>query len=97
MMKIKIAIALASLAALSGCFGRDERPQLIKTEYTVVMPDDAYFTCEKVNLPDPDTLKDTQVAQLINDLVKANRVCHNNSVAIKTYLDKAKTTLEERK
>ncbi len=95
-MKNKLLIALAATSiALSGCA---TKPPLVPTkiEYRVVMPEQAYFTCDKVQLPDPATLTDAQVAQLINDLVKANRTCANNMNAIKQYLNAAEKVLEER-
>jgi hypothetical protein len=95
-MKSKMIVALVGLAMLSACKTFNEKPPIIRTEYKVVTPDEAYYTCDKVMLPDPDTLTDARVAQLINDLVKANRVCHNNMNAIKKYLDEAKKTLESR-
>lgn len=94
-MKSKLLIVLSAFA-LTGCLGSGQHVQPIKTEYKVVMPEEKYFTCDEVNLPDPATMNDAQVAQLINDLVKANRICHNNSQAIHDYLTKAKNELENR-
>ena len=95
-MKNKLLIILSSFA-LSGCLGSGQHIQPIKTEYKVVMPESKYFTCNEVALPDPKTLTDSQVALLINDLVKANKICHNNSVAIHDYLTSAQKELETRK
>jgi hypothetical protein len=79
----------------SGC-GTSHIPP-VKTEYKVVMPEDKYFSgCDVIALPDPKTLTNTQVAQLITDLVTTNRICHNNNEAIREFLEKAKTELETR-
>jgi hypothetical protein len=96
-MKNKLLIALLALS-LSACMGSGQHIQPIKTEYKVVMPEEKYFSgCDVVSLPDPSTLTDVQVAMLINDLVKTNRICHNNNQAIHDYLTKAKKELEARK
>lgn len=95
-MKTKLMIALcAASLAVSGCAHNPLSPT--KTELVVARPDAIYFTCEKVSLPDPSGLTDVQIAQLINDLVKANRICANNMSAIKQYLDAAQQVLEKRK
>jgi hypothetical protein len=95
MMKSKAIVAIALSLMLSACFGRGET--VVSTQYKVVKPEAAYFTCERVQLPNPDTLDDAAVAELINRLVKANRTCANNMNAIKQYLDAAEQVLEERK
>lgn len=94
----KILIAIVGAFMLSGCLGMGQHANTpTKIEYRVVHPDAAYFTCDKVSLPDPTNLTDTQVAQLINDLVKANKTCANNMNAIKIYLDSAEQVLSDRK
>ena len=47
-------------------------------------------------MSDHSTLTDAEVAQLINDLVKANKICANNMKAISQYLDAAEDVLEKR-
>lgn len=97
MKTVKIALAVVLMASLSGCFGiGEDRPQPIRTEYKVVMPEEKYFECNRVALPNPDTLSNTQIAELINDLVSANRVCANNMEGIHRYLEAAQQVLEER-
>lgn len=91
----KLLIAVGAALSLGACAHGPLIPT--KTELKVVRPDAAYFTCDKVELPNPDTLTDVQVAQLINDLVKANKTCANNMNAIKQYLDAAEDVLEKRK
>jgi hypothetical protein len=94
-MTSKILIAAAAAFMVTACGHKPLIPT--RTELKVVRPDPAYFTCDKVQLPDPETLTDVQVAQLINDLVKANETCANNMNAIKQYLDAAEDVLEDRK
>jgi hypothetical protein len=94
-MMNKLLIVLASIS-LSGCFGIGQHVQPIKTEYKVVMPESKYFVCDVVKLPDPKKLTDEEVSLLINDLVKANRICSNNMTGIKTYLQTAQDVLEKR-
>lgn len=95
-MRNKLLIILSALT-LGGCLGSGQHVQPIKTEYKVVMPESKYFICDEVPLPDPKTLTNTQIAQLINDLVKAIKICHNNSVATHDYLVNAQKELESRK
>jgi hypothetical protein len=96
MMIKKAILALAAfsmLGNLSACADRHITP--VRTEYKVVMPEDKYFSgCDLVKLPDPTHMTDAQVAALINDLVKVNRICHNNNAAIKDLLEAAKKRLE---
>lgn len=94
----KFFIGIVGAFLLSGCatFGHHANTPT-KIEYRVVHPDAAYFTCDRVSLPNPDTLTDVQVSQLINDLVKANKTCANNMNAIKIYLDSAEQVLSDRK
>lgn len=94
MNKLLIALCAGALS-LSACAHKPLPPT--QTELVVARPDAAYFTCDKVTLPDPETLTDAQVALLVNDLVKANRICANNMNAIKQYLDAAEDVLEKRK
>jgi hypothetical protein len=92
--KLMIAICAASMA-ITGCGHNPLSPT--KTELVVARPGEAYFICDKVSLPDPASLTDVEIAQLINDLVKANRICANNMAAIKQFLDAAEQVIEQRK
>lgn len=94
-MKNKFMVALLAPLLLGGCFGLGgEKPVLTKTVLKVVEIEEKYYECDKVQLPDLDTLDDARIAKLINDLVKANRVCYNNMNAIKLYTEAAKKVLE---
>lgn len=96
-MKSKIVMTCLLPLALTACFGNDERPVVTKTVYKVVEIDDKYYECDKIPMPNPDTLDNEAVARLINDLVAANKICANNMAAIKLYTEAAKKVLEERK
>lgn len=95
-MNNKLILVLSAVSlSLSACGGKKPITPT-KTEYRVVMPESKYFNCKEVPLPDPENLSDVQVSMLINDLVLMNRLCANNSSAIKEYLEKAKEELEKR-
>lgn len=90
----KLLLILAAFC-MSSCGTPHIQP--IATKYMVIMPEDQYFHgCDIVKMPNPKTLDNTQVAQLINDLVKVNKVCHNNNQAIHDYLVKAQQELDKR-
>lgn len=94
-MKNKLLIIL-SCFSLSACFGSGQHIEPIKTEYKVVIPEEKYFQCDVTKLPNPKTLTDQQVAQLINDLYKDLKLCHNNMAGIKTYLQAAQDVLQKK-
>jgi hypothetical protein len=90
---MKSKIVLAALLFLSAC----AHPiQPVKTEWRVVKPDAIMYKCDVTKLPDPNTLTDVQVAQLINDLYANANVCKNNMEAIKKYLETAEKILESK-
>lgn len=71
-------------------------PPLIKEVPRVVMPDPALFDCPVVDVfPDPDTLTDGIVAELLLTLDENNRRCMWSINAIRDFLDTAKDRLEE--
>lgn len=91
----KLLIILGAFC-LTGCMGSGEHINPIQTKYEVVMPENTYFQgCDIVKLPDPKTLTNTEIAQLIADLVKTNRICHNNNQAIHDFLVAAQQQLDK--
>ena len=97
-MKNKLLLILAAFSmTLASCEHGPDVNTPTKIEYKVVMPEDKYFDCPVVALPDPATLTDAEVALLINDLVKTNRLCHNNAAATQEFLLKAKERIESEK
>ena len=95
-MKSKMMIVSALSLLLVACGPKTEEPVLTKTVYKVVEIDNKYYECDKIQLPNPETLDDAAVAALINDLVKANRVCYNNMQAIQLAIETSKKILEDR-
>ena len=92
MKKLGIVLVLSAFI-LAGC-NTVGTQQVISPQLTVVMPPASYFVCPDVSKwPDPNTLTDSQVAQLLNTLNKNNHICKNNMGAIYTYLSKAKKTI----
>jgi hypothetical protein len=90
---MKSKILLAAALFLSAC----AHPiQPIKTEWKVVKPDAIMYQCNVTKLPDPSTLTDVQVAQLINDLYANISICKNNMVAIEKYLETAEKILQSK-
>ena len=58
----------------------------VKTEYKVVKPDAAYLQCSLTTaLPDFRTLKDSEIANLINNIYSDNKTCYNNMMALKQF------------
>ena len=94
----KIIAACVLPLLLTACFGNGkERPVLTKTVYKVVEIDDRFYECDdNISLPNPDTMTNEDVSKLINDLVKANKICGNNMRSIKAYTEMAKKVIEER-
>ena len=96
-MKNKLTLGLVALS-LGGCALFDKPPlPPTKTEYRVIYPDAEYFRCEQIKLPDPDDLTNVEVAKLINELVKSNKICDNNMKAIKKFLEEADKKLKAEK
>jgi len=91
-MKILGSLLIVLLAA--SC-GQPEKPQLIKRESVVFIPADKFFYCPNpVDLPDPDTLTDTQIATLLVMMDTNNRICKKSVVSIHKQLLRAKQQLE---
>lgn len=93
-MKYLLLVSLALVVA--GC-STTPKPMLITKEYKVVAPPADLYNCPTVSkFPNPDTLTDEQVGNLLVKLQSNNVKCKKNMVAIKTYIEKAKKTLESR-
>lgn len=69
---------------------------LTKEKPIVVMPDRSMFECPTNGpLPDPATLTDIQVAQLIIELKSDLEICRNKIESVQQFLVKAKERLEK--
>ena len=92
MNKLLFLLPVAVLAV--GC-AATPKPELITTKYKVVMPPQDFYNCPTISqFPNPDTLTDAQVGQLIVRLQTNNVKCKRSVDAIKTYLLNAKKTVE---
>ena len=92
MNKFLFLLPVAFLAI--GC-ASDVEPQLVTTKYKVVMPPQDFYNCPSITkFPNPDTLTDAQVGQLLVKLQTTNVKCKRNIEAIRTYLLNAKKTVE---
>lgn len=91
----KLTILLLALP-LSACFGSNQDVQPTRTVYKVAEVSPEYYECDRLLLPDPETLTDYEVSMLINDLVKENRKCASNMKVIREFKDRAKEILEDK-
>lgn len=94
-MKVFAILLLASV--LAACTTTKTEPLIIKPKLTVVMPPAEYFnTCRKfTNFPEPETLKDDEVAKLIVSLYRNGVTCYETVQAIKKYLENSRKTIEK--
>jgi len=86
-------ILLLSTLLIAGC-----QSTLVTTkEQFVVTPSASMYNCPTVNsYPDPKKLTDIEVAKLIVQLDRYNKVCKNSIDSIRTYLENAKKTIEKK-
>jgi len=86
-------ILLLSTLLIAGC-----QSTLVTTkEQFVVTPSVSMYNCPTVNsYPDPKKLTDIEVAKLIVQLDRYNKVCKNSIDSIRTYLENAKKTIEKK-
>ena len=95
-MKYITSMALALL--LAGCGGTLPAQIVIKEVPRVVIPADEMYNCPVItSLPNPATLTDLEVAQLIVMLKKDISICKNSMDDIKLYLEDAKKRIESSK
>ena len=89
---MKKVLLLATLT-LAGC----QTAQVVTTEkQIVVLPSNNMYNCPTVeSYPDPKTLTDVEVAKLIVELDRYNKICKNSIESIKSYLENAKKTVEK--
>lgn len=86
---MKQFVIIAALLTLSAC--ATAPPPVVVHDNVVIIPPDALFRCPQLaKIPDPNTLTDIQVADMINHLDADNRICRDSLLAIKKYLENAK-------
>jgi uncharacterized lipoprotein YajG len=88
-------LVILSALFLSGC----QSTQLIKTkEQVVILPSETMYNCpETVYYPKPDKLTELQVAKLLVELNKNNKICKNSIESIRRFLNESKAELEAKK
>ena len=92
MNKLYSIIAIACLALpLAACATTGPTTIITKDIPVVIAPPDTLYSCPQVStLPNPATLTNRDLANLITTLVKNNRVCGANMSSIQTYVAKAR-------
>jgi uncharacterized protein YcfL len=88
-------LALLLPLFLAGC---GTTTQLLTTkEQVVILPSESMYNCPTVGyFPKPETLTDLQVARLLVELQRNNKVCRNSIDSIKKYLIEAKDSIEKK-
>jgi uncharacterized protein YcfL len=86
-------LILLSTLLLAGC----QTAQIVTTQKQVVItPSFSMYNCPTVeSYPNPKTLTDVEVAKLIVQLDRYNKICKNSIDSIKSYLENAKKTVEK--
>lgn len=87
MMKIYGSILLCFI--LIGCQS-SAKIQIVEQTKIVIPPEELFQCPELKNYPNPKTLTNYQVAQIIAKLAKNNSICRNNIEAIENYLIQAR-------
>lgn len=90
---ITIFLLFLLVAILSACSTTNQNPVLTKQNYIVVMPPAQLQNCPQITrYPNPETLTDKQVSDIILRLNANNKACKVNLDAVYDYLNKAKQT-----
>lgn len=88
-------LVLIGMVLVSGCDTSKIEPKYITEKPVVFIPDNRFFTCPTIDqYPNPATLTDEQVAEILITLDSNNRICKKSINAIRTQLINAKKTLE---
>jgi uncharacterized lipoprotein YajG len=66
---------------LSGCAAQPERIEI------QIKPPSSMYKCEVTKLPDTNNLTDKDIASLIAELYKNNKICYNSISAIKDLFE----------
>ena len=68
------------------------------TQTIVISPPESLFNCPQLNrmsLPDPTTLTNRQIADILVKLEKYNRICGINMNQIQAYIERAKDIYQD--
>jgi len=84
-------VLLLTTLMLAGC-----QTVVTTQKQLVILPSASMYNCPTVeSYPDPKKLTDIEVAKLIVQLDRYNKICKNSIDSIKTYLENAKKTAEK--
>lgn len=88
-------LIILSALLLSGC----QTPQILTSkEQVVILPSESMYNCPSaVYYPKPETLTELEVAKIIVELNKNNKICKNSIESIRRYLTESKAALESKK
>lgn len=90
----KLVLPLIAILLLSAC-EVPKQPTIIVEKPVVFIPSDRLFNCPVVDsFPNPDTLTDEDVAELLVTLDSYNHTCKNSLIAVRKQLLAAKAKLE---
>lgn len=94
-MKLITGVGMVSLLFLAACQTTSPDPRIIVRQAKVIDVPAALYNCPAVgNIPNPKSLTDGQVAELLLRLAATNQKCRNSIAAIKKYLEEARRTVE---
>lgn len=83
-----------TVLSLTACTTTSPTTIVTKEVSVVVAAPDTLYNCPKVGtLPNPDTLTNRDLANLITRLSYNNKVCAANMVSIRNYVAKAKAAI----
>lgn len=83
--------ALFLLLVLSAC---GERPQLITTRHSVVLPEESMYQCQRFSNFPSGNITSNQASRMIVELVQTNEVCYSSQQALRQFLESARTRIE---
>lgn len=105
-LAVAAALFLAGCAHVSGTAAVNTDVSLIKnapppaaivvSKPTLIRPPESLLVCPAPPaLPLADTLKDSQVAEVLEETYTNNRVCYNNAQALEKFYEDAVRQLEQ--
>lgn len=92
-------LTIALLSPLAACATTGTSPNapviITKDVNHVIEPPATLFYCPQLSkLPNPSTLTNRDLANLITTLMKNNQTCGYNMIAIENYIKRAKAAIE---
>ena len=89
----KAILLLLLVLPLAAC--NETKPELIRTQWKVVIPDASIYNCPTIkSFPNTERLTDIDVARIILELYKNNQTCKNSMTALKSFLEESQKQLE---